>query len=122
MRSKKIIYPCAAVTVLMIGFLIGYSVFEAAPYDGFVVEGERETGIPDAVFNAPGAGRININTAPSEELADLPGIGPALSRRIVEYREERGPFEDVEGLLGVSGIGPKVFERLEPYATVGGER
>jgi competence protein ComEA len=118
MRNKKIMLPAAVATALLIGFLIGYSILEAVPSDGFVVTGERETGILENVYTAPGAGRIDINTAPAEELADLPGVGPALSRRIVEYREEHGPFESIEGLLGVSGIGPRVLERLEPYATV----
>jgi competence ComEA-like helix-hairpin-helix protein len=120
MRNKKIIYPCAILTALMLGFLIGYSIFETVPSDGFIITGERETGISAAVYSVPEAGRIDINTAPAMELADLPGIGPALSRRIVEYREEHGPFESVGGLLDVHGIGESVLERLEPFATVGG--
>jgi competence protein ComEA len=119
---KKILLPCAAATALLLGFLIGYTFYETAPSDGFTVFGEREPGIDEAVYNLPDSGRININTAPAAELADLPGVGPALSGRIIAYREEHGPFESVEDLLKVSGIGEKVLARLEPYATVGGEK
>jgi len=120
MLHKKILYPFAAATLLLLGFLIGFTVYETVPSDNFVIMGERETGFPAAVYDLTDAGRININTALAGELADLPGIGPALARRIIEYREEHGFFESVEGLLEVSGIGERVLERLEPYASVGG--
>ena len=118
---KKIIFPCAAVTALLAGFLIGYTAFEGVPSGSFVVIGERETQILPSVYTLEEAGKIDINTASETELTDLPGIGPALSRRIAEYREENGPFESVEGLLAVRGIGAKVLEGLLPYAkcTVG---
>jgi len=56
--------------------------------------------------------RIDINTATAEELTALPRIGPALAARIVSYREEHGPFQKVEELMNVRGIGAKVFENL----------
>lgn len=118
--QKKILLPTAAATALLLGFLLGHTVREAVPFDGFIVEGERETGISEDVYTVPDGSKININTAPVGELADLPGIGPSLSSRIAEYRKAHGPFEKLEDLLNVSGIGPKVFEKLEPYATVGG--
>jgi competence protein ComEA len=54
---------------------------------------------------APGrdAAKIDLNTAGVEELQTLPGIGPALARRIVEHRREHGPFRRVEDLLEVKG-------------------
>jgi len=58
--------------------------------------------------------RININQATEEELQALPGIGPAMARRIIAYRETNGPFVDVEGLIGVKGIGPKTLNRIKP--------
>ncbi|MCX6640372.1 MAG: helix-hairpin-helix domain-containing protein [bacterium] len=57
---------------------------------------------------------ININTADQSELESLPGIGPTLAKRIMEFRTERGKFRKVEDLLGVSGIGPKKFEQIKP--------
>ncbi len=64
--------------------------------------------------------QLNINTASKEELQALPGIGPVLADRIIEYRNRYGPFISVEQLLEVKGIGPKILERLRPLVTVAG--
>jgi competence protein ComEA len=66
---------------------------------------------------APG-GKININLAGVSELDSLPGIGPVLAQRIVDYRTQHGPFRTVRDLLKVPGIGEKKFSSLEPYVTV----
>jgi competence protein ComEA len=58
---------------------------------------------------------LNINTASESELIALPGVGPGLARRIVEYRATNGPFQSVDDLQNVSGIGPSKFERMAPY-------
>ncbi len=55
---------------------------------------------------------ININTAASGQLEELPGIGPVTAGNIIEYREKYGPFENKEQLMDVSGIGPKKFEKV----------
>lgn len=57
---------------------------------------------------------ININTASAAELELLPGIGPALAGRIIEYRQSHGAFRTVEDLTNVRGIGEKTLERLRP--------
>lgn len=61
---------------------------------------------------------VDINRAGPSELERLPGIGPVLAQRIVDYRQRHGPFRTVDDLLAVSGIGPKVLERLRPYVVV----
>ncbi|NDJ54016.1 MAG: ComEA family DNA-binding protein [Chloroflexi bacterium] len=72
---------------------------------------------PAAQDGAP-TGPININTANQEELEALPGIGPSLAERIIAYREENGPFETIEEIQDVSGIGPSIFDELAPLITV----
>ncbi|HYR12012.1 MAG TPA: helix-hairpin-helix domain-containing protein [Longimicrobium sp.] len=66
--------------------------------------------------SSPGAqsGPVEVNRATAEELATLPGIGPALARRIVEWRGANGPFGTVDDLEKVPGIGPATVERLRP--------
>lgn len=63
-------------------------------------------------------GVININTATAAELEALPGIGPALAERIVEYRTECGAFQMPEELMNVSGIGEKTYAGLAEQITV----
>lgn len=114
--QKKILLPLAVATALLAGFLIGYTVLETVPSDGFVIIGEREAGLPSPDYEDENRGKIDINTASAVELADLPGIGPALAERIIEYREEQGRFASVDDLQNVKGIGEKTLERLRPYA------
>ena len=66
----------------------------------------------------PDPSPVNLNTADAEALTALPGIGEELARRIVEYREEHGPFEAVEDLTEVSGIGQGKLAALEGLVTV----
>jgi competence protein ComEA len=66
---------------------------------------------------APG-GRVDVNTAGAAELERLPGIGPALAQRIVEWRAANGPFRAVEDLQRVPGIGAAKLERLRPVVSV----
>jgi competence protein ComEA len=66
----------------------------------------------------PGAEPVDLNAATQEVLETLPGIGPALARRIVEDRGARGPFASMEELTRVSGVGPALLERIRPLAVV----
>lgn len=59
-----------------------------------------------------GSAVVNVNTASSEELETLPGIGPARAADIIDHREQEGPFRSVQDLLQVPGIGPATLERL----------
>jgi len=58
-------------------------------------------------------GKININTAGSEELQMLDGVGPVTAEKIIDYRESNGRFKDIEDIKNVSGIGEKTFEKLK---------
>jgi competence protein ComEA len=66
-----------------------------------------------------GAGAlVNVNTATLDELETLPGIGEVLGQRIIDYREQHGPFQSVEDLLNVSGIGDSRLADIKPHVTV----
>ena len=62
-------------------------------------------------------GKVNLNTADSTALEMLPGIGPSLAQRIIDYRQAHGPFERIEDLMQVSGIGQATFEGMKDLIT-----
>ena len=62
-------------------------------------------------------GKININTASIKELVQLKGIGQKSAEKIVQYREDRGPFSSVEDIVKVPGIGQKTFENIKEQIT-----
>jgi comEA protein len=68
--------------------------------------------------NLKEARRVSINTATAEEITIIPGIGPAISSRIVEYREKYGKFSTVDSLIKVKGIGPAKLEKMREYVRI----
>lgn len=67
---------------------------------------------------AAGGEKLDVNSASLEQLQTLPGIGPVLAGRIIEFRKENGGFVRLEDLLLVRGIGEKRLEKLSPLVTV----
>jgi comEA protein len=61
---------------------------------------------------------ININTATSEELQQVPGIGPVTADKILQMRKSYGAFKSVDDLLAVKGLGKKRLEKMRKYLTV----
>jgi len=59
--------------------------------------------------------QISLNKAAVSELVNLPGIGPSIAQRIVEYREINGEFKKLEDVKKVKGIGDKLFIKILPY-------
>ncbi len=95
------------------------------------VVGEVAAGVPAAASGvagggpagsgAPGgsvSGVVNLNTATVADLDTLPRIGPAMAQRILDYREANGPFQSVDELANISGIGEKTFDALKDLVTV----
>jgi competence protein ComEA len=82
------------------------------------IAGAAETA---AKKDAPLVGVVNVNTASAEQLALLPGVGPARASAIIAHRTKNGAFKKPEDLIAVSGIGERAFERLRPYVAVSGE-
>ena len=66
-------------------------------------------------FSQPGDGTVALNTADSEALQQLPGVGKATAQRILAARQEKGRFERLEDLAEVKGIGAKRLEKLRPF-------
>lgn len=66
-------------------------------------------GVPQAAED----GKVNINEADEQALTGLPGIGPAMAKKIIEYRTSHGAFSDVEELQNVKGIGMAKFEKIK---------
>ena len=62
--------------------------------------------------------RVNINSANEQELNNLPGVGPKLAKKIIEYRSIHGSFESLNEMKAVKGIGVKKFSQIEKYLTV----
>jgi competence ComEA-like helix-hairpin-helix protein len=75
--------------------------------------------ISEAAKKKPPAQPVNINTATSEELQLVPGIGPATAQKILQMRKSYGPFKSVDDLLAIRGLGPKRLEKMRKYLVAG---
>ncbi len=105
-RELKSILIAAALLLL---FLAATAAWRRAMYsEEFIVHNAPE------VLQAPP--RIDINASPAHELRFLPGIGETRARDIIRYRDEHGPFESVDDLRKIEGIGPDTIRRIRPYA------
>ena len=78
----------------------------------------REETAETGAVSASGTGRVNINTASLEDLKTLPGIGDAIGKSIIDYREKNGAFKSLEELKEVDRVGDKVFDKLKDSITL----
>jgi competence protein ComEA len=62
---------------------------------------------------APSTEKVNLNTATVEQLQSLPGVGPAMAKRILEHRTKVGKFTKIDEILNVKGIGEKRFQKMK---------
>ena len=82
-----------------------------------LTRGEENSPVQPPSNQPASGGQVNINTADSPALESLPGIGPALAQRVIDYRQEHGPFAQIEDVMDVSGIGPATFEKMQDLIT-----
>ena len=111
-RLRIILWPKhqPAIAGLLLACLIGMSVFflhRSSVHNG-LIEIDR-SGSLDADF------QVDINTAQIGEIIVLPGVGEKLAKTIIDYRRQAGPFDSVESITQVPGIGDKKLEALIPY-------
>ncbi len=78
----------------------------------------RQTPAQEAAAKTASGSLINLNSATAAELEKLPGVGPAMSARILEYRQKSGGFKKIEELMNVKGIGEKSFLKLKALVTI----
>lgn len=121
--KKARIHPMILVTcvfaALLIGFFVGRNTNRTPVQIRYVpvLQTEpRETYPTKPMYS----GIVNINSATAEELQTLPGIGPTYAQRIIDYREENGPFQTIGELANVEGIGEKRLEAIWDLVTTGG--
>lgn len=79
---------------------------------------ENKGTITDISSNTTEQSKINLNTATTEELLTLPGIGESKANSIVQYRQENGKFSSIEEIKNITGIKDGVYSKIEAYITV----
>ena len=77
-----------------------------------------QTKEPAAKPTTTAAAPVNLNTATAEQLESIPGVGPKMAERILDYRQKNGGFKKVEDLMNVSGVGEKSFLKMKPLIIV----
>ena len=98
------------------GDALPYAAAEAVNYADKIDDG-MQVHIPYNLDGIPATGeadgKININEADEKKLTELPGIGPAMAKTIIEYRDEHGAFSSEEELQEVKGIGPAKYDKVK---------
>ena len=85
---------------------------------GGVNSKEATNSIPNSSTTDTTSKKVNINTATQEELDTLPGIGPSIAAKIIDYREQNGKFNSIEEIKEVSGIGEAKYEKIKDSITI----
>lgn len=78
----------------------------------------KESGTPGSGASSAIGSRIDLNTASAADLDTLPGVGPVIAERIIDYRETNGSFSSVDELAEIDGISPAMVDELRPLVTV----
>ncbi|MFI3174018.1 MAG: helix-hairpin-helix domain-containing protein [Bacillota bacterium] len=122
MIQKKKIFSIIFVSIFFLLLLFGNYIEKKSTFHFGEVRTVAEA---DFIFSSPQPlylpgthGAVDVNTASQAVLEVLPGVGPAIGERIIEYREEHGDFTSVEELTNVKGIGEKTLENMREFIIV----
>jgi competence protein ComEA len=102
------------ITRILMAAIVGIAVSAAAASAQNKATTPRAAATVTATATAP----VNLNTATAEQLATIPGVGPRMAERIIDYRQKNGGFKKFEDLMNVSGVGEKSFLKMKPLITV----
>ncbi|WP_025718839.1 ComEA family DNA-binding protein [Paenibacillus sp. 1-18] len=91
---------------------------ESARVPAAVGENPAAGNANSATTSVSGEKKVNINTATADELMELPGVGAKKAKAILEYRNQHGPFQRVNDLDQVKGIGAKMLAKMKPYVSL----
>lgn len=116
-KQKKYLLLLTAIFLLCLALLY-FTDHRSAGGGDYTVTPQYTAQEPEAPDPPAVPGKVNINTADAAQLEALDGIGPTLAQRIVAYREEHGPFADIESIMDVNGIGEGIFETIRQQITV----
>jgi len=98
--------------------IVVLAVVLAGPVFAPAVVSAQQQPAAQAPEKAAASTTVNLNTATADQLDSLPGVGPAMAARILEYRQKNGGFKKIEELMNIKGIGEKNFLKLKPLVTV----
>jgi comEA protein len=116
---KKAAFPFLSLVFIIACAVFVYMAREAEPtYVSVIATLPQTDSVPETAPAPAEHVLININTADLDALMTLPGIGPAIGQRIIDYREENGLFMRAEEIMEVSGISARVFEGFRDNITV----
>lgn len=121
---KKAGVALVAITVVFCIFTVGFLIGRNNNKSDILVRqiAADVQSSPNTIPASTKPAKVNINAATVDELTLLPGIGTKLAQRIVDYRNENGPFRAIEDLTNVSGIGDAKLMELWDYIVIGGSK
>ena len=116
---KKGLYTLCIVFVCSVCVLLGIFIGRNHREDYEMLHAKTETASTKS-YQSSEAYLLDINSATVLQLLDLPGIGDTIAQRIVDYREKNGPFQTIEELMYIDGIGEKKLQEIKSLIRVGG--